>query len=296
MKKLKRIVVGIDVLSKSSNILKRAVILAKENEADLFIVHAVQTPWLSLPGYFGGKEITVDAKGITKKIEKKIKAVNKDDKVSYTIIVKEGDADDILLYESKLLKADMIVIGKHTKSKTGENILGSIAQKVAHKSHLPILIVKNKVKDSYKNVLAPTDFGVQSKQSILFVKNICPSAKIRAVFAYESFYTAGIYTTGAYPLETVENFDIQQYDKAEKAAAKNNLKEFIKAVGIDGGKVIDGKYDSKKALLKYIKKNTFDLVVVGSRGTAGFNALLGSVASYVLKEAPTDVLVYVPID
>ena len=72
MKKLKRIIVGIDIFAKSNNVLKRAFMLAKENKAELFIVHAVQTPWLSIPSYFGGKEIAVDAKGIQKKIEKKI--------------------------------------------------------------------------------------------------------------------------------------------------------------------------------------------------------------------------------
>ena len=291
MKKLKRVIVGIDVFAKPNNVLKRALMLAKENEAELFIVYAVQTPWFSVPSYFGSKEITIDTKGITKKIEKKIKAFNRDGKVPYTVFLKEGKASDIILYESKLLKADMIVIGANTKSK--KNFLGTTAEKVAHQSHLPVLIVKNRVKDPYKNILAPTDFGIQSKQSILFAESICPSAKIKAIHAYEAFYAIGIYTTGSYPIDTIESFDIEQYDKAEKASAENNLKEFMQDVNIGKGKVIDGKLDSKKALLKYIKKDSYDLVVVGSRGTAGFKALLGSVASFILREAPTDVLVYV---
>jgi len=291
MKKLKRIIVGLDVFAKPNNVLKRALMLAKENEAELFVVHAVQTPWFSVPSYFGSKVITIDTKGITKKIEKKIKAFNRDAKVPYTVFVKEGKPSDIILYESKLLKADMIVIGANTKSK--KNFLGTTAEKVAHQSHLPVLIVKNRVKDPYKNILAPTDFGIQSKQSILFAESICPSAKIKAVHAYEAFYATGIYTTGSYSIDIIESFDINQYDKAEKASAENNLKEFMQDVNIEKGKVIDGKLDSKKALLNYIKKDSYDLVVVGSRGTAGFKALLGSVASFILREAPTDVLVYV---
>jgi len=291
MKKLKRIIVGIDVFARSNNVLKRAFMVAKENKADLFIVHAVQAPWFSVPSYFGGKEITVDTKGIKKKIEKRIKAVNPDGKVAYSVLVKEGNASDIILYESKLLKADMVIIGVNTKGK--KNFLGTTAEKVAHQSHLPVLIVKNSVKDPYKNILAPTDFQTQSKQSVLFAKNICPSAKINAVYAYEAFYAVGIYTAGSY---TLEGLDIEQYNEAAKATAENNLKEFMRDVDIGKGKVIDGEFNSKEALLQYIKKGSYDLVVVGSRGTTGFKALLGSVASSILRESPTDVLIYVPVD
>ncbi len=293
MKKLKRIIVGIDIFGKSNSVLKRALMVAKQNKAELFIVYVVQTPWLSVPSYFGSKEIVIDTKGIKNKINKKIKKLNMDAEVPYSIFVKEGNPDDIILYESKLLKADMIIIGAHTKFKTRKNILGSTAQKVAHKSHLPVLIVKNSVKNAYQNIVAPTDFQMQSKQSILFAKSICPSAKIKAVHVYEPFYTVGIYTVGSY---TLESFDIEQYNEATKDSAENNLKEFMQDVDIKKGKVIDGETNTKEALLKYIKKGSYDLVVVGSRGTAGFNALLGSVASFILREAPSDVLVYVPVD
>ncbi len=291
MKKLKRIIVGIDIFAKSNSVLKRALIVARQNKSELFIVHAVQTPWLSIPSYFGGKEISVDIEGIKKKIEKKIKVLNKDAKVPTTIIVKEGNADDILLYESKLLKADMLMLGGNGKNK--KNFLGTTAEKVAQQSHLPVLIVKNSAKEPYQNILAPTDFNTQSKQSILFAKNIFKNTKIKAIHTYEAFYAAGIYTADSYSLE---GFDIQQYNTAIKASAQNNLKKFLKELSLKKGGIIDGDLNSKDALLKYIKKGSYDLVVIGSRGTASFNALLGSVASSILRESSTDVLVYVPAD
>ncbi len=70
----------------------------------------------------------------------------------------------------------------------------------------------------------------------------------------------------------------------------------MKDVSAEKGKVIDGEYDSKVNLVKYINKDSYDLVVLGSRGIVGFNALLGSVAAYILREVQNDVLVYVPID
>lgn len=286
MKKLKRIVVGLDVFEKSNDVLKRALALASEHKANLLIVHAVRTPWLSVPSYFGSKEIGIDKERITKKIEKKLKILNKDRKVSCFIFVKEGNADDIILYESKLNQADMIVIGRHSRAKGRKGFVGTTAQKVAHQSHLPVLIVNNSVKAPYKNILAPTDFEMQSKQSVLFAKNAFPTAKINIVHAFETIYMDGPYA--------VVGRDLSQYNDVAKSCAKKDLKAFMKEVSVKNAEVIDGEFYTKEALINYIKAGSYDLVVVGSRGTAGVNALLGSVATYILRESSSDVLVYVP--
>ena len=286
MKKLKRIVVGLDIIEKSNNVLKRALSIANEHKASLFIVHAVRTPWLEAPTYFGSKDISIDKEGITKTIEKKIKTLNREFNVPYFIFVKEGNADDIILYESKLNHADMIIIGGHSKSKGRKGFLGTTAQKVANKSHLPVLIVKNSVKTSYKNIIAPTDFGMQSKQSVLFAKDIFPTSKVNIINAFETIYMEGPYA--------VVGRDLSQYNDVAKSCAKDDLKEFMEAVSVKKGKVIDGELYTKEALVNYIEDGSYDLVVMGSRGTSGFNALLGSVATYILRETSRDVLVYVP--
>ena len=148
------------------------------------------------------------------------------------------------------------------------------------------MIVKNFAKDPYQNIVAPTDFQAQSKQSILFAQNIFPAAKINVVNSSEVIYVDGPYTT--------VGPGFVQYNEVAKACADKDLKDFMKDLSLKKGEIIDGKANSKKSLLKYIDKGSYDLVVVGSRGTAGFKALLGSVASSILRETPTDVLIYVP--
>ncbi len=286
MKELKRILVGLDVTEKSNNVLKRALSVANEHKADLFIVHAVQTPWLGVPSYFGGKDVVIDHQSIAQKIEKKIKPLNREFKVNCFVFVKEGNPQDVILYESKLNQIDMIIIGAHSKAKGKKGFLGTTAQKVAHLSHLPVLIVKNSAKTPYKNIIAPTDFGMQSKQSILFAKDIFPSAKINVVNAFDTIYMEGPYA--------VVGRDLSQYNDVAKSCAKSDLKHFMQEVSVKKGKVIDGELYTKETLVNYIKEGQYDLVVVGSRGTVGVNALLGSVANYILRETSKDVLVYVP--
>jgi nucleotide-binding universal stress UspA family protein len=286
MKELKRILVGLDVTEKSNNVLKRALSIANEHKADLFIVHAVRTPWVGVPSYFGGKDIDIDNESISKNIEKKIKPLNREFKVNCFVFVKEGNPQDIILYESKLNQVDMIVMGAHSKAKGRKGFLGTTAQKVAHLSHLPVLIVKNSAKSPYKHIIAPTDFGMQSKQSILFAKDIFPNAKINVVNAFDTIYMEGPYA--------VVGRDLSQYNDVAKSCAQSDLKHFMQEVSVKKGKVIDGELYTKETLVTYIKEGQYDLVIVGSRGTIGLNALLGSVSNYILRETSKDVLVYVP--
>lgn len=284
MKKIKRIVVGIDIFAKPDNVLNRALVVAKENKAVLFIVHAVKTPLFSIPSYFGNEEISIDIAGISKKIEKKMQTLNKDGKVLYTILVKEGNPNDVILHEAKLLKANMVVIGASRKSK--KRYLGTTAEKVAHQSHIPVLVVKNRVKRPYRNILAPTDFQVQSRLSILFAKNIFPDAKIKVVNSLEVVYVDGPYT--------VVGSDYKAYNRKVRRDVQKDLKNFIKELPVKKAEIIEGEGNSKEVLLKYIDKGAYDLVVIGSRGTSGFKALLGSMASSILRETSCDVLLYVP--
>ncbi len=261
--------------------------IARENEAELFVVHAVETPWLSVPSYFGSKELVVDTEGIKKTIEKKIKALNTGKKVPYFIYVKEDDADDLLLYAAKWTKADMMVLGAHSKTKGRKRFLGSIVQKVVHQSHIPVLVVRNNATRAYKNIVAPTDFQMQSKQSILFAKNVFPTLKINIVNAFQTVYAMEA------PYATMGP-EILEYNNVALSSAKKEMKKFIKEVSVNKGEVLDGEFDSKAVLVKTINKDCDDLVVIGSRGTSGFKALLGSVATYILRETTNDVLIYVP--
>lgn len=287
MKNIKNILVGVDVKEGSSKVIRRALILAKKNNAHLSVVHAIPTPWFDVPSYFGSEDISVDTKSIVKKIDKKIKRLNTDN-IPYNILVKEGRIDDILLYESKLLKADMMIIGASGKKKAKKSFLGTIAQKIAYQSEIPVLIVKNSVKEAYKNIIAPTDFQRQSEQSIVFAKNIFPSAKITLLHAFEVLYLIdGPYTY------TMIGRDYTEYYNEAKSGAKRVMKDLMKKVSVDDTKVIDGQLDSKDELVDYINAHKYDLAVVGAGGSRAAKALLGSVANHILREAKSDVLLYI---
>jgi nucleotide-binding universal stress UspA family protein len=151
--------------------------------------------------------------------------------------------------------------------------------------------VKNKSNEPYKKITVLTDFGMHSKRGAAYAKKVFPSAKMKIVHAYEPFYAAGIYTSNGYGFQ---GFDFEKYRQDVKLSALKSLKALKTDLGFEKSKLIDGGIEVRKTLLDYVKKNPCDLLVIGSRGTSGFQALLGSMASYLLAEAPSDVLVYVP--
>lgn len=289
MKTFKRIIVGIDPFAKSDNIIKRAFMIAEEKGAELFIVYAVKIPWFETPDLFSLKHEFIDTDAIRKDIQKKIKKLKLPEGVPYSVLVKEGAPEDAILYQAKLVKAEMIIIGAHTKTKKA--LLGTAAHKIAHRSHLPVLVVKNKAKELYKSLTVLTDFGMQSKLGAAYAKKTFSSAKMEILHAYEPFYATGIYTSESFGLK---GFDSEKYEKQVKLSAQESLKALKKELGFEKSKLIEGGIEVRKTLLDYLKKYPCDLLVFGSRGTSGFQTLLGSTASYLLAEASCDVLVYVP--
>jgi nucleotide-binding universal stress UspA family protein len=288
MNKLSRVVVGIDPFAKPNTVIKRAFTVAKENGAELFIVYAVKIPWFDTPELFSVDHEFIDRDAIRKEIQKTIKKLKLPEGVPYSVLVKEGDPEDTILYQAKLVKADMIIIGPHTKGKKA--IFGTTAHHIAHRSHIPLLVVKNRSKEPYKKITLFTDFGMQSKLGAVYAKKAFPSAKMKIVHAYEPFYATGIYATNSYGLK---GFDIEKYKKEVKLSARECLKAIKADLGIEKSQLIDGGIEVRKTLLDYLKKDPCDLLVIGSRGTSGFQALLGSTASYLLSESSCDVLAYV---
>ncbi|MDD3499686.1 MAG: universal stress protein [Sulfurovum sp.] len=283
-----RIVVGIDPFAKSETIVKRAFMVARERGAELFFVYAVKIPWFETPDLFRLKNESIDTDTIRQDMQKMIKKLKLPEGVPYSLLVKEGDPEETILYQAKLIKAEMIIIGPHRKGKKA--LFGTTAHKIAHRSHIPVLVVKGRSEEPYREVTVLTDFGMHSKWGARYAKKTFSSAKMKIVHAYEPFYAAGIYTSNGYGFQ---GFDSEKYRQEVKLSAQESLNAFKSDLGVEKTQLIEGGIEVRRTLLDYVKKNPCDLLVIGSRGTSGFQAILGSMASYLLAEAPCDVLVYV---
>jgi nucleotide-binding universal stress UspA family protein len=59
-------------------------------------------------------------------------------------IIKDGDFGEGILEAAKEMKADIIVMGTHSRSGLDKILMGSVAEKVLHKSFIPLFIIPTK--------------------------------------------------------------------------------------------------------------------------------------------------------
>ena len=285
---LNRIIAAIDSSKIADEVLKRALLLAKNEDSQITIVHTIDVPWFDVPDYFGKETKEIDETQIRKKIESKIQELNEDTNIKCSVLVSKGDAADKIIYEAKRENAQMIILGAHSKEDMTTKKFGSTAQKVTQESHLPVLVVKNPANENYKNILAPTDLSEFSQKSIIFTKEVFEKDDIKLAYIYQQPSGTDM---DFYSLAPEEK---EILNKRIKLYAKQDLEKFEKSVGIEKGELVDSSTTIENDLVNFIKKNNNDLVIVGSHGIKNIRSFLfGSTASYLMKESPSDILVYV---
>ena len=140
MAQLKNILVALDGSNSSSKALDQAINLARQSQGTvtgvfvipLFSVN-VAKPKSKLAKAFteGGKKILANAK----------LRCAKNGVLFYEKILCGNEGFKLVSF-AKNKKADIIVIGSRGRSNVKEFILGSVSHYVAHKSPMPVLIVK----------------------------------------------------------------------------------------------------------------------------------------------------------
>jgi nucleotide-binding universal stress UspA family protein len=288
MAQFKKVFAAIDSSTKSNDVLKRSIWLAKEEGADLIVMHVVEIPWFEMPIDVWGKKPPIDEEALRKKIEAKISKLNEEAKVKFFIQIKRGVPSEEVIFEAKREQADIIVIGNRGETKISEFILGSTAEKITQKSHIPVLIVKTECQKPYKNILIPTDLSKTSEKSISLTKTLFASSNIEILYAHEVF---GDFMLDFYSLSEDES---KIYKDKVRVFAKEQFNKFLKSQNFKNGTLIEGSPTMKSALIEYINNKACDLVVLGSEGLRDMGSIiLGSTSSFIMREAKCDILVYV---
>ncbi|MEA3497626.1 MAG: universal stress protein [Campylobacterota bacterium] len=303
MRDLNKILIAIDNSKISDEVLRRGFLLAKGCNSRVVVLHIIESPLFDKPDYFGKSGKSVDLNQIKRDIDDRIQKIDNGSDVDYSIFVIQGDIADEIIYESKHQNAQMIVLGAHSKDDLSIKEFGTTALWVTQESHLPVLVVKNRVEGEYRNILAPTDLSEFSEKSILFSKNIFNKEYINTVYLYERTENLNIDFSNFAPegeslIVDFYNISVEDEELINlkiRAYARRNLEVFEERINISKGEIIESKTDINNDINTLLKENKNDLVIVGSHGTKNIKSFLfGSTASYLMKESRSDILVYVP--
>ena len=285
MKQVNQILVAIDRSAMAAEALKRAISIAKKKDAQLIVMHVIEPSFIESPFVHA-----IDEGIIKKQLIEQIDQLNSKVDLEYILFVESGSAAASITLKAQKINADLLVIGTHGKNDLNSSHFGSTTLKLIQNTHIPVLIVKNEVKTIYQKMIAPTNLSEYSKESILFANVLFTKPSRKYIYAYETFSELSNIT---YHISKEEG---EILTNEMFISAKAALSEFMKEVGDGETSLIDYTAWLNEDLLAYISNDEADLLVLGSKGVDNLNSFIfGSTASYLVRNSPIDVLVYVPI-
>jgi nucleotide-binding universal stress UspA family protein len=148
-KRIRRILYATDYSKASARAFDEAVNLAKQNNAEILVVHVIEpvTPYVTAEDY-GSTELYMrledttkkDAESSMRRLMQKLQNL----KVKAKSLLLKGSTYDQIIRAAKSRKADMIVIGTHGRTGLSKLFMGSVAGKVVSTAHCPVLTVRGK--------------------------------------------------------------------------------------------------------------------------------------------------------
>lgn len=136
----------------------------------------------------------------------------------------------------------------------------------------------------FRNLLIPTDFGPAAWNAVKFAINMCGDDQAMITLLH-------VYPSNAKFDSKTKNF--RDDEQAEMNRIKKKMKlfseELIKGVGLNIDSVILKGWVVEE-ILEFIKKNNFDLVIMGVNSN-GFDNRPGSHISKMIEQASTPLMV-----
>jgi nucleotide-binding universal stress UspA family protein len=154
--KMKKVLIALDYNPTAQKVAEVGFSMAKSMDAGVILLHVITdpvfyatsgySPIMGFPGFIDVSPLQLSSVQGLKEASLKFLEASKKHLGVKTIqtIVKEGDFADSILATAKELKADVIVIGSHSRKWLENIVMGSVTEKVLHNTLIPLLIVPTK--------------------------------------------------------------------------------------------------------------------------------------------------------
>lgn len=191
-------------------------------------------------------------------------------------IIEKGHVADKIIEKAREEHADLVILGSRGLSRFKNLLLGGVSQKVATYVPCSVLVVKKKIRN-FKKILVAIDGSSYSETAVSFVKSHFLPEGVSITFLNVWDYPVML---PKFPFETIE---------------KKYSKEMRKAAFMAHALCVSG--DPAEMIANTSHRKKVDLVVVGSKGLTGIKQFfLGSVARKVITHSKCSVLVVKSID
>lgn len=141
-----KILIALDYDESAQKVAQAGYALAKNTNAKVILLHVIYEPPIYYNSYMFMRNLRVDInedlKKSTENFLEKTKHFLGDETIG-TLVV-EGEISEKIIETASLYKADMIVMGSHSRKWLESILIGSVTEKILEKSTLPLFIVPTK--------------------------------------------------------------------------------------------------------------------------------------------------------
>ncbi|MDP3031252.1 MAG: universal stress protein [Rhodocyclaceae bacterium] len=289
MNTLKRILVATDFSRLGNDAVRRAVLLAARENAELLIVHAFP-PQSALKAAFG-----VDAdlparlrSAAEANSDALVYAARTTGAANVRAEIAVGAAHRAVADTAETFRPDLTVIGAHGKGLLQQLFLGGTAAHILSNAAGPVLVARQAAEADYACALAAVDLGPRSDAVLRAGLVVAAKARVTVLHAYQAPFEAKLRYKGFPEKDFLHHAEM----------ASDNAQRYMDALladpeltGLDiARRLVHG--DPNSALPEAIRALDADLIVVGRHaGSRLGEAVMGSVPRFLAYYAPCDVLI-----
>ncbi len=275
-----RIMLATDLTPAGDRAFDRAVELAKEWDAELVVLHVVESsavrPW----------GIDQRMRNAGTEMDRLVRAAEQTCKIVRHTLV--GDPADRTLAHARDIGCDFLITGPAHGKIVGEKLLGSTAARIVRRATVPVLAVRRRPEGPYRSIVSAVDFSNPSRSAFLGGRALFPSARFTALHAY---HTAPNWS-GRNAERSIDVVEAEERERVVKEAERD-MDDLVAAAGTGTPNIetaiVEG--EPEVVLADYVAKNWPDLVVAGTHGRSTVEQdTIGSVAERFLTTLPCDVL------
>ncbi len=281
MQALNRILAATDFSPAADRAVHRAALIAKEQGAELHLLHVVHP--LSL---YAGQEIDAGALdeaalgAAGERLGPLAKMLAEHYGIRTHAAWRIGRAHARIAEYARERHADLVVVGARGENTLLQLLLGSTANRLLRVRSGPTLIVRNAYVRPYDHVLAAVDFSADSRAVLAWARRLAGDTRLAVLHVLEP--------------ELSRRLSADQRDQANaemRAIAENLMANLLADLPGENAGHVESGYPPERVLELAQRWHT-DLIVLGRHGQAGLEEyLLGSVSKDVAQAADCDVLV-----
>jgi nucleotide-binding universal stress UspA family protein len=287
MARIQSILCPVDFFPASLQAAAYAIELARKCNARLDFLHVV------LPVLYNDEDYPLNVSEIIGSMEresaremKKLETKAGGAGVKVTTAIRSGDVQNELLSAIRNSKTDVLVMGTHGRRGVEKWYLGSVTERMMRRSPIPVLAVHawkrpgNAVK-TLRRILVTTDLSEGTADALNYALLLARASQARVILMHV--------------LEEMRALTSEEYRGALAKRLRGDLEKLIPADARDSCEVRIDSGTAYYTILKTLRKENIDLVVMNTHGKGMLDrAILGSTSERVVRGAKCPVMLIPP--